>query len=170
MSQIWSEINKVVGVLDPASQSGSSGVAVNTDVVNMENYNKCTFLIHTGAISDNEMTVAAYAVSSNATSGSTIDFRYRTQISGTGGNSGTTGSDVPSALTTGSSFLTTTGSAGGIYIVEVDASTVAAEGTDYDHTYLSLTATDNATARIYGVLAVLSEPRYPQGILQTAID
>lgn len=168
---IWSEYNKVVGVLDPASQCDTSGQAVNTDVVNMENYKKCTFLIHTGAIVDSEITVAAYAVSSNVTSGSTVNFRYRTQISGTGGNSGTSGSDVPGALTTGASFLTTTGSAGGIYIVEVDAPTVAAVGTDYDHTYLSLTAgSAHHAARTFGVMAVLSEPRYPQAILQTAID
>ncbi len=170
MSQVWSEINKVVGVLDPASQSATSGTTVNTDVVDMKNYKKCTFLVHTGAIVNNEMVVTAYAVSSNVTSGSTIDFRYRTQIAGTGGNSATSGSDVPSALSTGSSITTTTGAAGGMYIIEVDAPTVAAEGTDYDHTYLKFTtAVGHGTARIYGVVAVLSEPRYPQDILTSAI-
>jgi len=170
MSQVWSEINKVVNVLDPASQSGTSGTAVNTDVVDMENYKKCTFLVHTGAVALNKMAITAYANDDNATSGSAITFRYRTQIAGTGGNSATSGSDVPSALSTGSSITTTTGAAGGMYIIEVDAPTVAAAGTDYDHTYLKFTTQGSyGTARLYGVVAVLSEPRYPQAILDTAI-
>jgi len=170
MSQVWSEIKKVVNVLDPASQSSGVSAVVNTDVVDMENYKKCTFLVHAGAAVDNTMVITAYANDDNATSGSAIDFRYRTQIAGTGGNSASVGSDVPSLLSTGSSITTTTGAAGGMYIIEVDAPTVAAEGTDYDHTYLKFTtSTGNITARIYGVVAVLSEPRYPQAILDTAI-
>ena len=170
MSQVWSEINKVVNVLYPASQSSGSATVLNTDVVDMENYNKCTFICAMGAAAASAITFTVYAYSANTTGGSAIDFRYRTMIAGTGGNSGTTGSDVPSALTTGSSILTTSGESGGTYIIEVDAPTVAIEGTNYDHVFLMATTTTSSTAaRIWGCTAVLSEPRYPQAILDSAI-
>lgn len=161
MSQLWSEINKVVNALNPADQSASTGTVVTTDVLNMENYKKCTFLIHMGAATDNVMAVTVNAYSANTTGGSAIDFRYRTQET----------TDTQSASSSGATFNTTTGSAGAMYIVEVDASTVAAEAAGYDHVYMVLTtSTGNVASRVYGVVAILSEPRYPQAILQTAID
>ena len=161
MSQLWSEINKVVNVLNPAALTSGASAVQNTDVVHMENYKKCTFLLTFGAAADHVAAVTANAYSANTTGGSAINFRYRTQET----------TDTQSASTTGATFNTTTGSAGATYIIEVDAPTVAAAGTDYDHTYLILTnSTGNITARYASCVAVLSEPRYPQAVLQTAID
>ena len=173
MSQVWSEINKVVNVCNPASQTSTTGDTVTTDIVNLENYKKLSYIVHTGASAANTPTITVLAGVSNASAATAIAFKYRTQIAGTGGASGTTGSDVPSALTdaTSTGFTMTTAKAGGVYIIEVDPSTVAAGGTDYDHVTMLLTNDGStAAAQIYGVTAVLSEPRYPQGILQTAID
>lgn len=170
MSQLWSEINKVVNVLNPAALTSGASAVQPTDVVDMENYKKCTFLLTFGAVADHVAAVTVNAYSANTTGGSAIAYNYRTQITGTGGASGTTGSDVVSSGANAETFNTTTGSAGATYIVEVDASTVAAEGTDYDHTYLVLTnSTGNITTRLASCVAVLSEPRYPQAILDSAI-
>jgi len=173
MSQLWSEINKVVNVLDLKSQSASSGGTIDTDIVHLENYKKLTYLITLGSAAViNTPTVTVYGGESATGATGAIAFRYRTQITGRGGSSGTTGSDVSGSLTTGSSFTISTGGNSGMYIVEVDPPTVAAADTSdqtYDHVKLRFT---NATGvgQIYGVTAVLSEPRYPQAILQTAID
>jgi len=161
MSQLWSEINKVVNVLNPAYITSGASAVKCTDVVNLENYKKCTFLLTFGAAADHVAAVTVNAYSANTTGGSAVAFRYRTQET----------SDVQSAATAAATFNTTTGSAGATYIVEVDAPTVAAVATDYDHAYMVITnSTGHITARYASCVAVLSEPRYPQAILQTAID
>ena len=175
MSNIWSEYNKVVNVMDPANNTGTTGLANTTDIVHMENYKKCTFIIHTGASAANTPVVTVLAGENNTTATTAIAYKYRTQIAGTGGASGTTGSDVPSALTdaTSAGFSMTTAKAGGVYIIEVDPSTAAAADTTdqtYDHVKMTLTNSSTAATQYYGVLAILSEPRYPQAILQIAID
>jgi len=161
MSQLWSEINKVVNVLNPATVTSGSAAITNTDVVNLENYKKCTFLLTFGLAADHVAAVTVNAFSANTTGGSAIAFRYRTQLT----------SDIQSAATAAATFNTTTGSAGATYIVEVDAPIVAAAGAGYNHTYMIITnSTGHITARLASCVAVLSEPRYPQGILVTAID
>jgi hypothetical protein len=175
MSQVWSEVNKVVNVLDPASQSGTSGAEIATDIVNLKNYKKLTYVIHTGAAAANIPVVTLYGGETSTGATTAITFKYRTQVVGTGGNAATSGSDVSSALTdaTVAGFALGTGEAGGVYIIEVDPSTVcAADTTDqtYDHVKLMLTNVATVAAQIYGVLAILSEPRYPEAILVTAID
>jgi len=176
MSQVWSEINKVVNVLDLKSQSATTGGTIDTDIVHLENYKKLTYLITLGSTAaDNLPTVTVYAGESSTAAATAIAYKYRTQITGTGGTTGTTGSDVSSTMsdTTGDGFAFTTGANGGMYIIEVDPSTVAAADTTdqtYDHVKLRFTNGSTAAAQIYSCLAVLSEPRYPQAILVTAID
>jgi len=175
MSQVWSEINKIVNVYDPQSETGTSGTAVTTDIVHLENYKKCTFIIHTGASATKVGTVRVYGGETSTGATTAVAFKYRTQIAGTGGASGTTGSDVASVLTDATScgFDTTTEKAGGMYIIEVDPSNIAAADTTdqtYDHVKLTFTNSTESAAQLIGMLAILSEPRYPQAILQTAID
>ena len=78
---------------------------------------------------------------------------------------------MPSALTaaTTTGFAMTASKKGGLYIIEVDAQTVAAAGTDYDHVALKFTEATGSGAILGAVVAILSEPRYPQAILPTAI-
>lgn len=174
MSQVWSEINKVVNCMIPNEQSGTSGIAVSTDVINLENYKACTFILAMGTTAANEPLLHMFAGADSTSAGvvTSIDFKYRTQIAGIGGSSGGAGSDAPSALTQ----ATTDGLTllpvyeGSTYIIEVDPAVVAEAGTNFDHCKLTITNTDTVGAMDYGVVAVLSEPRYPQAILQTAID
>ncbi len=174
MSQVWSEINKVVNAIVPAADPFASNV--NSDIINMENYKKCTFIIPTGTTSADAGVVTVKAGMDNTTGCATaISFKYRTQIASTGAHT-LAGGDVPSALTdaTTTGFAMTAAKSGGLYIIEVDASTVCAGTTagaasDYDHVCLTVTESDSA-GHPACVLAILSEPRYPQAILQTAID
>ena len=184
MSQVWSEINKVVNVLDiaAAGHSTSSGATIDTDIVHLENYKKLTYLITLGSTAAaNIPTVNVFAGETASTATTAIAFKYRTQITEIGGTTGTSGSDVSSTMndSTGDGFQFTTGSTGGVnggmYIVEVDPSVVAActsTGDSFDHVKLRFTnsSAGAAAAQHYSCLAVLSEPRYPQAILQTAID
>ncbi len=167
MSQVFSEINKFVNVHPPISHVAST--SYNTDIVDMENYKKCTFYIATGISAANTPVVTVAAAASNATTGALIAFKYRTQcLVAATSSSG----DVPSALTdaTTTGFAVTTAIAGGSYIIEVDAATVAAAGTDYDHVYLKMSTGAIGATYLAGITAILSEPRYPQAILQTAIE
>jgi len=172
MSQVWSEVNKVVNVIPPASQSGTSGETVTSDIVNMENYKKLTFIVQTGTSAANAPVITVYGGETSTGATTAIAYKYRTQCLTTYTSSS---GDTPSALTDADSggFAMTASIGGGCYIIEVDPSTVAAaDATDqtYDHVKLVLTNSDTVTAQVYGVLAILSEPRYPQAVLQTAID
>ena len=166
MSKLWSEENKVVHVLTLAEQTDGDHT---TDIVDMADYKRLTFLIVTGATAANIPQVTVLAGISNASAATAIIFKYRTQI---GAVPDAANSDVPSALvaaeTTG--FAVTTGKAGGLYIVEVDVREVAEGGSQYDHVCLKLTQ-DGSTHAVhnYCVIAILSEPRYPQEVLKTAI-
>ena len=176
MSQVWSEINKVVNAIVPSADAFATGVGTiaNTDILNMENYKKCTFIIPTGTSSADAGVVTVKAGVSITSCATAIPFKYRTQIASTGAHT-RPGGDIPSALedATATGFAMSVGKSGGLYIIEVDAPTVLAGTTvgavDYDH--VRLTVTENGTSGVNAcVVAVLSEPRYPQAILQTAID
>lgn len=159
MSQVWSEINKVVNFDPPASQFGSTG-ATQAEIVDMEGYKRCTFLFITGVTSTGIGAITVQAGVSNASCSTEIAFKYRKITTG----------DTYGALTdavAGTGFNLTVSTANQYHIIEVDAATVATAGTDYDHCALSIT--NQVTAINACVVAILSEPRYPQGILDTAI-
>jgi hypothetical protein len=180
MSQIFSEIHKINNVWTPAL--GSSGAAAapgttdasyETDILNMSLYKHCTFVISAGAIvEENHINVKVMACVSATEGGYTvpIDFYYRSQGSGVV-TAYTT--DTPSALTAGTSdgFDTSSGGVGAIYIVEVDAPNILAEGATYEHVKLYIQGSTQADdPRNYSIIAILSEPRYPQAVLNTCID
>jgi len=164
---VLSEKIKIVNVIDPVATAAATATS---DIVNMKNYRKCTFIVATGASSANsDSTITILAGVSNASCATAIVFKYRTQIAAV---TPAAGSDVSSALTTAttSGFAMTASKKGGVYIIEVDAQVVAAAGTNYDHVAFKFTESTGSGAILGCVLAILSEPRYPQAILATAID
>lgn len=164
---VFSESHKIVNVLDPVATAFATGV---TDIVNLENYRKCTFIVATGASSANtDSTLTVLAGISNASCATAITFKYRTQIAAA---TPTAGSDVPGALTSAATtgFAMTASKKGGVYIIEVDAAVVAAAGTNYDHVAVNIVESTGSGAALGTIIAILSEPRYPQAILATAID
>ena len=162
MSQVWSEINKVVQGTVPSADISTTG-GVQTDIVDMEGYKRCTFLLMTGASCDNDAAITVQAGTGAASCSTDIVFKYRNITVG----------DTYGALTdavAGTGFSITASSANQYHIVEVDAATVAAGGTNFDHVALTHTETTGHTVALIGcVVAILSEPRYPQALLDTAI-
>jgi len=166
---VLSEKIKVVNATQPVADAFAAGDPLHlSDTVNLENYNKCTFIIATGATTTADGVVTILAGATNVTPATAITFKYRTQIAAI---PPAQGSDVPSTLTDASTsgFVMTASKIGGLYIIEVDAAVVAAAGTNFDHCSLHV-AEDTDDPQTACVIALLSEPRYPQDILATAID
>lgn len=166
MSLQWSEENKVVNAVIPVADAFAGDVT--SDVVDMADYKRCTFIVATGATSAALNTITVLAGVSNSSCATAIIFKYRTQI---GAVPPAANSDVPSALTdaTTAGFAMTAAKAGGLYIIEVDAREVAAAGTNFDHVAVLVTEDGGSVAQTACVLAILSQPRFPQGVLKTAI-
>ena len=163
---LWSEENKIVNVLDPAEQTDGDHT---TDIVDVADYKRLTFVVFTGASAANIPTITILAGISNSSAATAIIYKYRTQI---GAVPPAANSDVPSALADAAvaGFAITTSKKGGVYIIEVDVREVAEGGVQYDHVCLKLTQDGSTHAvHVYGVLAILSQPRYPEGVLKTAI-
>ena len=89
MSQLWSEINKVVSVLAPVALTSGASVIKHTDVVHLENYKKCSFLVTFGVAANNRAAITVNAYSAATTGGSAVAYYYRTQVT----------KDTPSAAT-----------------------------------------------------------------------
>lgn len=161
----WSEKNKVVNAVIPVADVFDT--AVTSDIVNMENYKKLTFLVITGASAAADGVITVKAGVSNSSCATAITFKYRTQI---GAVPPAANSDVQSELVdaTTSGFAMTQSKEGGIYIIEVDAQIVAEAGTDYDHVSLTVTE-DSNVPQTACIVAILSDPRYADSVLQTAI-
>lgn len=166
INMLWSEENKVVNAIIPVADAWNSNPVVS-DVVDCADYKRVTFLIITGATSAVAPVVTVLAGISKDSCTTAIIFKYRTQIAGT---PPAALSDVPSALinATVDGFSMTGSKPGGLYIIEVDVREVAEGGTQFDHVALNID--ENAdTAQTGCVIAILSEPRYPQAVLKTAI-
>lgn len=163
---LWSEENKIVNAVIPVADAFDGDVT--SDIVDVADYKRLTFLIITGATSAAENVVTVLAGLSNSSCATAIIFKYRTMV---GAVPPAANSDVPSALAdaTVSGFTMTASKAGGMYIVEVDVREVAEAGVQFDHVALLVTENGGGTAQTACVLAILSQPRYPQAILQTAI-
>ena len=164
MSKLWSEENHVVNAIIPVADAWDSNPVVS-DVINVADYKRVTFLIVTGATSAVLPQVTVLAGLSKDSCTTAIIFKYRTQI---GAVPPAALSDVASALIAAGvdGFAMTASKAGGLYIIEVDVREVAEAGAQFDHVALNID--ENAdTAQTGCVLAILSQPRY--GTLKTAI-
>ena len=176
--QKFSEINKINCVLIPGAQS--SGVAAapgnavyETDTVNMEGFRKCTFIYAIGTAVAETVWDIVPMCGDLATSGTgavtpITSYHYRTQ-----GNVGTAyTTDVPGALTAGTSagVTTTTGYVGGLVIFEIEAPQVHDTASTAKFVKLYITSTTAADApRGSACIAILSEPRYQQAVLDSVI-
>ena len=164
-----SEKLKFVNAIIPVADAFVTGTGVTSDIINMENYKKCTFVVITGATAITVNTITVFAGVDNVTCATPIVFKYRTQAAA---DVPDPGSDVPTALAAASvaGFPSIASIVGNMSIIEVDAADVAAGITGGDHCALRLKDTPAAAAQVGCVIAILSEPRYPQDVLATAID
>ena len=154
---LWSEENKIYNVMIPAADPFDS--ASTTSAVHLENYKRLTYLLPTGVATSGQGVVTVNAAESASGAGTAIAFKYRTCSSA--GEYGT----LIDATSTG--FTMTQQRAGYSYVIDVNVADIAAASTGYDYSTLTVTEGDqNTPAVVACVIAVLSEPRYPQGILQ----
>ena len=164
---VWSEKNHVVNAVIPVADAWDAAPGIS-DIVNMENYRSLTFIVACGATTAVLPTITVLAGNANDSCTQVITFKYRKSVTIA---PPLQGSDVFSALTdaTTSGFAMTATVVGATYIIEVDAAVVAAAGTNFDHVRLNILQNAD-TAQTACVLAILSEPRYAQDVLATAID
>lgn len=182
MSGFFSEFNKVNIAVAPKLQSSGTGAGPtsgehDSDVLNLKNYKRIAFILSYGtciASFDGKIRLFAGGTTDASNVATPIPFYYRSETV-SGGTAATT--DEHSAVTaaTTAGFSITTGVDGMSYICETDAATVAAAGSTggvpFHRVKLQFKHTTSASGpREWGCIAILSEPRYPQEILVSAID
>lgn len=152
----------VNGIVPKADAFATAGT---TDYVNLENYGKAVFVIHTGnatgGTANGAVTLTASA-SAAGTSTTALAFKYRVCAS-------STTVDTWGALTdaTSSGFSMTAGD-NYIYVVEITADDVAAQIDGKP--FVALTVTESSNDPIdAAVLIILDDARYSQAVPLTAI-
>lgn len=167
MSKDFLSNHHVVAGIYPVADAFDSGV--QTDVVSLKDYRRATWFIITGAVEDatisNIVTVQACSTAAAAAT-SKMTFVHRTCLSSTTVD---TWGALTAAAVTGYNFTDNATVANAIYMVEVTADEVAADGGNgYQFARLAIAETANKTITA-GVICILSDPRYPGDVPQTAI-
>lgn len=130
----------------------------DTDVVNMGNYGRCTFVIFNGAGTTGVSTVTVQAAD-NVTPDNRTAIAFNFKVITTNDVQGAT------TLATTAGFSTTAGS-DDIYVIEVTSGQVQDAGFDFVH--LRLVETTDA-AVLGGIMVMLTEPRHAQDQTISAI-
>lgn len=156
MSILSQKVHFVTGIAPVANAFAGT---IHSDVVNLAEWNHVTFVVNKGVGTTGTSTLTVEACDDVVpTTTSAIAFKYRRLPDST---------NVPGALTdaTSAGFTTTAGS-NEKYIIEVDAAQLLASG----YGFIRLTGVEVAASAVAGsVDIVLSQPRYPQAILGSAI-
>lgn len=153
-----SECVHLVKGLDPVADAFAG--TVRSDVVKLSEYGHVTFIIFCGVgVTGTSVVTVNACPDATPSVRSAIPFHYREITSG----------DTPGALTAAAAagFTTTAGSSK-IVEVEVDAQALAQDGNDYE--WVELTLTESVDSPVLGgILIALSEPRYAEHPMHTAI-
>lgn len=129
----------------------------STEIVNLSNYDKATFIIQKAAGATGTAVITVESCDDvTPTTATAIAFDYWTCTSGD------TWSDMSAATTAG---FTTTAGADQMYAIEVNASELS--GTDK---YVRLTATESVDSPVDGTITcILSGARFKSEVMKTAI-
>ena len=139
--------------------------SMTTDFISLAKYNRITFFVHTGNATGNTANGAVTLLASASAAGTSttaLAFKYRVCAS-------STSVDTWGALTdaTSSGFSMTAGD-NYLYAIEITADDACAQIDGKPFVALKVTESSNDPI-VAGVLAVLSDPRYPQAVPLTAI-
>lgn len=151
---IMEELHFVKGV-DPVAdfENGTTG----SDVVNMANYDRVCWLIYKGAGAVGTTTVKVLACLDTTPSASqAMPFHYRTVATG----------DTEGDITAGTAAagFTTSGAASEMYLIEVDAAAVVAQG-GLGYHYAQLQMVEQNGDPVFGcVLSVMGDVRYGKAV------
>ena len=156
MLQLISDLHFVKG-LDPVAD-GFAGATVYTDVVDMQEYDECLFVLHTGVGATGTSTLTVEACDDIVpTNTAAIPFYYRAILTG----------DTHGALTaaTAAGVATTAGNSK-IYVVGIQAQALTASG----YRYVRLKAAEVVDSPVLGgILIILGSSKY-HGTHNSAID
>lgn len=161
---------KVIPIIYPLDTTGSGQTS---DVVNMAKWDHLTIVVQQGAWAGGTSALTVEACDDNTpTTHPAMDFNYRIATM-----DGSAGSDVWGALTWSTSTgITLPNTANRATIIEIDAAEVyanrvagVAANAGYHRVRIS-TGTPGANADLICAFAILSQGRYLQNLLATAID
>lgn len=156
----------IVPALVPVADAFAGGV--DTEVVCLRDYRRATLVVMTGAIEDAGISnlVTLNACTDAAKTGATaMAFRYRTQPYSTTVDTWTA---LALAAATGYNAAAAFPAANVVWFFEVAAEDVQAALAGADFVYATIAETANKTVTA-AAFWILSEPRYPQDVPQTAI-
>jgi len=161
----FSESHLIVPMYLAATNSYNGGGTF--DSINMSKYNHCTLIIYGDAAvaGDGVLTLYAAAAAAGTTATAGFTYRYGSAVTGSAGADVLgTASTVAAAAT-----LTITGAslASAILVIEFEAADLCISGVQYKWATPTLDAT--GSAGMCSAIAILSEPRYSEAVMDTAI-
>lgn len=158
----FSQSHGIVGIA--VSTTGDYNAGFTGESVNMAKYNHYTLIVigDSAVAGAGVLTIYGGATDAATTAAATFAYRYTTT------DVGATSGDVFSAVATSSALtLTEAYIKSGMYVCELDAADLNIAGVQYQWVTPVLSAA--GTAGYVTMVAILSEPRYEEAIMDTAI-
>ncbi len=159
----FSQNNGIVNILVAVADNYNAGMTM--DSFNMSKFRHATIIIQGSDSCAGAGILTVHAAAAAAGTTADITFTYRTG----GADAGSALADVLSAPATSAAltFVEATIKSG-IYVIELDTEDMNIGGVQYDWVTPVLSAA--GTAGIVSAVAILSEPRYADAIMPTAIS
>ena len=155
----FSESHGILGL----TVDGDWNAGFDSDSVDMSKYNHCTILIEGDATLAGNAVLTLYggATAGVKTAAATFSYRY------SGADIGSANSDVLGAVATSAALTTTATSMDSrVTVIEFEAADLNISGTQYRYATLEVSAA--GTAGTCDIIAILSEPRYMEAVMDTA--
>lgn len=150
-------IHVVNAVASPATADDLFNTGLATDVVNLSNYGRCTWVLSKNAGATGTATIVVNSCD-NTTPSTEVAIPFNYWVCTTGDTFG----DMQTATASG---FTTTAGTNQVYAIEVNSSELS--GTNK---YVRMIATEVVNSPVTGgVTCILSAPRYTHEVSQTAI-
>ncbi len=152
---------KFVKGLAPAADRWNTNPA--TDIVNLANYSKCTFLVHQQGGTTGTATFTVEACSDVSATGATA-IAYKYSVGGTGASAG--GDDAGATTDAAAAGFTSTANAEKLYLIEVNAIDLPA-----GKNFVRLVCTEAVNDPVNGAVEIiLSGSRFAGASQPTAIS
>lgn len=159
----FSKNNGIVPLVVPLADNYNAGMTM--DSFNMKLFNHATIIL---IGNDSCAGAGVLTIYGGATAGATtaaITFTYRISSADVGSAS----ADVLGTPSTSAALTLVEASIkSGMYVIELDAEDLSVSGTQYDWVTPVLSA--DGTAGIVAAVAILSEPRFAEAVMPTAIS
>jgi len=155
----FSQTHGIIGLAIDGAWNGG----FTADSVNMAKYNHCTMLIMGDASLAGAAVLTLYGGTADAGTDAAATFTYRYSSADVGSAS----SDVYGAAATSAALTSTVTSMDSrVTIIEFDAQDLNISGTQYQ--YATLVVSSAGSGGTCDIVAILSEPRYSEAIMDTA--